>query len=72
MSTIVDIINKYIIFHSTWFYLPLSMAYNWLYTSLRYAACLLICLGLLFTCGYLGAITIDRRVLDALSAVIAK
>lgn len=49
MSTIVDVMYSCTIFHSTQFCLPLSIAYSQLHASLRYVACLLMCLGPLFT-----------------------
>lgn len=63
-SAVVDAMNECTMFHDTWFCLPLSTACNWLHTSLRYAAYSLMCSGPLFTCGHLGAITTDRRVVN--------
>lgn len=71
MSARVDSRYGCTIFHGTWFCRPLSTACSWLHASLRYVACSLMCSGPLVTRGHLGAITANRRVLDAFSAVIA-
>jgi hypothetical protein len=59
-------------FYGIWLCRFLSIVCIWLHAFLRYMACSLMCSGPTFTYGHLGAITADKRVLNAFSAVIAQ